>query len=257
MQFSVRDAFNASAEIAASSHYPNLRLATVAMVTANEPRDDAPSKPSTSRPVWAPSSPAAINPNVAFSWPSAVCYFFGRSLYIEKGGKIPIGLVGSDWGGQRVEAFSSPDALNDKTCGGTQPYADGNAYRHRNGSQSPDGMPVEDLSPWQQPGVNPGPMQLWYAMIYPLINMRFRGAAWWQGEANDGQYASCEPAFLSTAPYVLHLVYHYMTRILQRNASRLLPLSRDDCRLAEEDGPRPPVLFCPAGPSWSRLRRRA
>ena len=84
MQFSVGDAFNASAEIAASSNYPNLRLATVAMVTANTPRDDAPSKPGTARPVWAPSSPAAINPKGDFSWPSAVCYFFGRSLYIEK-----------------------------------------------------------------------------------------------------------------------------------------------------------------------------
>ena len=121
-----------------------------------------------------------------------MCYFFGRSLYIEKGGKVPIGLVGSDWGGQRVEAFSSPDALKDKTCGGTQPYDDANAY---NGSQS-DGTgmaPRYGLSreePWQQPGTNPGPMQLWYAMIYPLINMRFRAAAWYQGEANDGEYTS-------------------------------------------------------------------
>ena len=109
MQFAVRDAFNASAEIAASSNYPNLRLATVAMVTADAPMDNAPSKPSCeeagftggcvprkpgpSRPVWAPSSPAATGANPAqqpFSWPSAVCYFFGRSLYIEKGGKIPI-----------------------------------------------------------------------------------------------------------------------------------------------------------------------
>jgi hypothetical protein len=33
MQFSVNDAFNASAEIADSIHYPNLRLYTVAMVS--------------------------------------------------------------------------------------------------------------------------------------------------------------------------------------------------------------------------------
>ena len=171
MQFSVGDAFNASAEIAASSSYPNLRLATVAMVTANAPRDNAPSKPGTSRPVWAPSSPAAINPKGGFSWPSAACYFFGRSLYIEKGGNVPIGLVGSDWGGQKVEAFSSPDALADKTCGGTQPSDDANAYDESKN----DGMgmtPVRGLGdgpigdpPWPQPGSNPAPMQLWYAMI--------------------------------------------------------------------------------------------
>jgi sialate O-acetylesterase len=183
MQFSVRDAFNASAEIAASSNYPNLRLATVAMTTSNAPQDDVPSKPdSKSRPVWAPSSPAAINPSIAFSWPSAVCYFFGRSLYIEKGGNIPIGLIGSDWGGQRVEAFSSPDALNDTTCGGTQPHDDANAYNHSQndgtGMVPRYGLSTED-PPWQDPV--PGPTQLWYGMIYPLINMRFKGAVWYQG----------------------------------------------------------------------------
>jgi hypothetical protein len=89
-----------------------------------------------------------------------------------------------------VEAFSSPDALNDKTCGGTQPYDDDNAYNdsHNDGTgMSPRyGLSAEDPPSWQQPGTNPGPMQLWYAMIYPLINMRFKGAIWYQGEANDG-----------------------------------------------------------------------
>ena len=123
-----------------------------------------------------------------------MCYFFGRSLYIEKGGKIPIGLVGSDWGGQRVEAFSSPDALNDKTCGGTQPYDDANAYngsRDGGAGMAPRyGLSAGGEAPWRRPAAGVADMQLWYAMIHPLINMRFKGAAWYQGEANDGQYAS-------------------------------------------------------------------
>ena len=110
------------------------------------------------------------------------------------------GLVGSDWGGQRVEAFSSPDALKDTTCGGTQPHDDANAYNARQNDGT--GMaPRRGLSgevpaaTWQQPEVvpgrsPPGPSQLWNGMIHPLINMRFKGAAWYQGEANDGQYAS-------------------------------------------------------------------
>ena len=37
MQFSVNDAFNATEEIADSVNYPDLRLATVALVTADTP----------------------------------------------------------------------------------------------------------------------------------------------------------------------------------------------------------------------------
>jgi hypothetical protein len=66
-----------------------------------------------------------------------------------------------------VEAFSSPDALADKTCGGTQPYDDANAYDP--GQNDGTGMAPryglatdrEDPSPpWPQPGANPAPMQL-------------------------------------------------------------------------------------------------
>lgn len=117
-----------------------------------------------------------------------------------------------------MEAFSSPDALSDKTCGGTQPYDDANAYNHSQNDgtgmaphhgfsgavDDQDGManaPPRPPQPdganctgWPQPGPNciPGPSQLWFGMIHPLSSMRFKGAAWYQGEANDGQYASCE-----------------------------------------------------------------
>ena len=76
---------------------------------------------------WAVSAPDAFTKvgGKAFSWYSATCYFFGRDLYKALGGKIPIGLIASDWGGQTVETFSSPDALNDKTCGGTVPPTEG------------------------------------------------------------------------------------------------------------------------------------
>ena len=30
---------------------------------------------------------------------------------LDSQGEVPIGLVDSDWGGQKVECFSSPDAL--------------------------------------------------------------------------------------------------------------------------------------------------
>ena len=43
---------------------------------------------------------------------------------------------------------------------------------------------------------NPSASQLWNAMIHPLINMTFRGATWYQGEANAGDppsYAAAPP----------------------------------------------------------------
>ena len=54
------------------------------------------------------------------SWPSATCNFFGRELY-KKLKNIPIGLVASAWGGQKIEHFSSLDALADETCGSIKP----------------------------------------------------------------------------------------------------------------------------------------
>ena len=40
---------------------------------------------------------------------SALCWIYGRKLYDYKG--VPLGLVASSWGGTRVEAWSSPEAL--------------------------------------------------------------------------------------------------------------------------------------------------
>lgn len=177
MEFSVNDAFNASLEIADSVHYPNLRLFTVQKTVADSPMLDCASK---SNYTWAVSAPDAFTPvgGPAFSWFSATCYFFGRDVYRGLGGAVPVGLVASDWGGQRVEAFSSPDAMADTTCGGTVPGA----------------------APSQPPAANPGTSQLWNAMIYPLLPMRFAGATWYQGEANAGDpagYACRFPAMIA------------------------------------------------------------
>eukprot|EP00043_Microstomoeca_roanoka_P000473 m.27831 g.27831 ORF g.27831 m.27831 type:complete len:504 (+) comp10338_c0_seq2:59-1570(+) len=181
MQFSVNDAFNASAEIADSINYPNLRLFTVALIQSLTPLDNC---SSASNYTWGVSSPAAFQPvgGAAFSWFSATCYFFGRDVYRALGGKVPIGLIASDWGGQPVEAFSSPDALADNTCGGTVKPSEARTHKP------------------QQFTVAVPPTSLWFGMIYPLIKMRFAGAVWYQGEANAGDphsYACRFPAMIS------------------------------------------------------------
>ena len=210
MEFSVNGAFNATLEIADSVNYPDLRLATVQKVVSDKPEPDAPSKANYT---WARSSPAAFAPvgGDGFSWFSATCYFFGREVYKVLGnGKVPIGLVASDWGGQSVESFSSPEALADRTCGGTLPVHA--AAPSSQDYPKPPGPPRLTL-PADEP--NPGPSQLWNAMIYPLRWMRLTGATWYQGEVRGTERvaallvlaASCHlrPAVLARSPATRHV----------------------------------------------------
>ena len=64
------------------------------------------------------SAPDYVKGGGTFGYPSATCYFSGKNLYDYYHGSVAIGLVHSSYGGTPVEAWSSPDALNDKTCGG-------------------------------------------------------------------------------------------------------------------------------------------
>ena len=79
MEFSTNDAFNATAEIADSINYPNLRLYTIADTAADTPQDDGKSKATYQ---WGVAGPEAFVPvgGAAFSYFSATCYFFGRDL---------------------------------------------------------------------------------------------------------------------------------------------------------------------------------
>merc|ERR1712216_22215 len=117
MEFSLISAFNGTEEIADSARYPGIRMFTAAKVAASTPPVDVGDKTEGSgvygNSSWAVSGPAAFS-TVRFSWFSAVCYLFGRDTYKALGGKVPIGLVASDWGGQAIEVFSSPDALSDQ-----------------------------------------------------------------------------------------------------------------------------------------------
>jgi len=198
MEFSTNDAFNASLEIADSIQYTDLRLYTIKDTAANEPQYDGQSKTNYR---WGVSGPAAFQPvgGGNFSWFSATCYFFGRDLYIALNGKVPIGLVASDWGGQKVEAFSSPDALNDPTCGGTVKVSNWTMDLQPN-VLNMTYTPLERLSLTSPDGPNPTASQLWYGQIYPFLPMRFTGATWYQGESNAGDpqgYACRFPAMIA------------------------------------------------------------
>jgi len=189
MELSVPVVFNASSEIEDSINYPNLRLATVKKVKSGKPQDDAPSKSPDY--AWARSGPDAMSlVDKEFGYYSATCYFFGRDLHKALKYEVPIGLFTSCWGGQKIETFSSPDALADKTCGGTRPLY---GIDERSSSRKTVGAAHFKYGPSIKP------MDLWNAMIHPLINMRFTGSIWYQGEANADSpesYACRFPAMI-------------------------------------------------------------
>ena len=198
MEFTVKASMNAKHEIADSSHYPNLRLATVSKSISNIPQEDVGSKTSY---IWARSSPKAVNGPAkdGGKWGvySATCYFFGRSLYKSLDGKVPIGLVTSCWGGQRIETFSSADALADRTCGGLAPAGRSERFIASDEIQRAVVQAERDEN---DVSLSPKEMQIWNAMIHPLRQMRFSGVIWYQGEANVDDpvsYACRFPAMIA------------------------------------------------------------
>eukprot|EP01048_Picozoa_sp_COSAG05_P004522 COSAG05_NODE_247_length_12967_cov_6.810538_9_plen_452_part_00 len=183
MGFSANLEFNASAEIADSVNYPGLRFWTSAQVAGNTPQTDlkniqmASTDPALvgvyASSAWAISKPAAFVPPPAmgekatFTWPSAVCYFYGRNIYKALGGKVPIGLVAADWGGEPIEPFMSADALSDKSCGGTKPAAT---------TEVPSSAtPQEEIATTTKSGTS---STIWNGMIAPLAKMRFSAIIW-------------------------------------------------------------------------------
>jgi len=85
---------------------------------------------------------------------SAVCWLFAKNLFMKYG--RPIGLVQTCWGGTRIEAWSSPQALSE--CFATVP-----------------------------PGTGANAASVLYnAMIHPFNPMPIFGAIWYQGESNQG-----------------------------------------------------------------------
>ena len=189
MEFSLNHAFNASAEIADAGRYPGLRMFTAAHAVANSAQTDVHDKTGGTGiyadSPWAVSSPQAFAPvgQRDFSWFSAVCYLFGRDVYRELNGEVPIGLVASDWGGQAIQVFSSPDALKDTTCGGTVPQQRQNDFSRSDAVAEAAVAPAAHHTAdgnFGDSGDGVTNSQLWFAMLAPFVHMRFAGSVWYQ-----------------------------------------------------------------------------
>ncbi len=97
MEWPVAAAMNPEREIAAAN-FPQMRFFIVEKVTSLEPLSDCKGR-------WEVVSPATVG---RFS---AVGYFFGREVHQRL--KVPVGLIGSYWGGTPAEAWTPKEGLHE------------------------------------------------------------------------------------------------------------------------------------------------
>ena len=153
MEWSLGRVLNAKEEIAAAKH-PRIRLFNVPGHTTAPLSQDA-----------CPGNWDICQTNSASGF-SAVGYFFGRRLEQEL--KIPIGLVGSNWGGTRIEPWTSPAGFH--SVPELKAIADEVDARDENSKVS-----------------RRSPSAIYNAMIHPLAPFATRGAIWYQGESNGSE----------------------------------------------------------------------
>lgn len=103
---------------------------------------------------------------------TAAGYFFAVNLRKDKElAGVPVGLIGSNWGGTRIEPWTTPDGF--KAVPALKTIADKLAD-----------FPAKDA----KGAINhQSPLALYNGMIAPLVPYGIRGALWYQGESNNGE----------------------------------------------------------------------
>lgn len=114
---------------------------------------------------------------------SAVAYFFGRALRERL--SVPVGVITTDWGGTRAEAWTPLDDLAPFE-GVADEVASVRAMA--NGEREPQGKLHHNA-----------PAALYHGMIAPLGEFAARGFVWYQGESNRSnakEYAELFPTMI-------------------------------------------------------------
>ena len=154
MEWRLAQSVNGKAEIAASQN-PLIRL-------FNVPGHTVAAQPQThGKGSW-----TNCGPKTSGSF-SAVGYFFGRRLAKEL--KVPIGLVGSNWGGTRIEPWVSLDGFR------SVPEL----------SNLADTVVTQAKENKKVGGRNPS--AIFNSMVNPLAPFAMKGGIWYQGESNGGE----------------------------------------------------------------------
>jgi sialate O-acetylesterase len=204
MEWALAKCTNAAEAIAAASN-PQIRLLTVPRSPIDEPQ-------SSTKVTW-----NECNSTNARSF-SAVAYFFARDLH--KDLNVPVGLIGSYWGGTPAEAWTDrktlagspvlnailekqakaeatfdPLKLEEENKKITALYEAEVAKAAAEGKPKPGG-PRLKLAPKEN---HRRPCALYNGMIAPLLPYSIRGVIWYQGENNAGEaklYRTLFPAMI-------------------------------------------------------------
>ncbi|MFT5468416.1 MAG: sialate O-acetylesterase [Verrucomicrobiales bacterium] len=135
MEWALKSTEKGAEEIPKANH-PQIRLYNVqGHINKPEAQEDAPGE-------WAASSPESV-PEF-----SAVGYYFGKALQAEL--DVPIGLIGSNWGGTQIEPWTPKVGL-------------------------------EQVDSLKENAKNGG---IYNGMIHPLAPFTMSGIIWYQGESN-------------------------------------------------------------------------
>ena len=141
-----------------------------------------------------------LSPQNAASF-SAVGYYFGRDLQAAR--HVPVGLIGTYWGGTPAEAWTSRPALESNARYQSEildPCATAiqswhrqmDAYQAGKDQAEKQGRTFKKRAP-RRPWA---PSELYNGMIAPLFPYAIKGAVWYQGESNSKraeQYRSLFP----------------------------------------------------------------
>lgn len=202
MELPVWRALNASSEIEAATQ-PKIRLFTVpqtAAVTARAAFGGATG--------WKTATPASVREF------SAACFYFAREL--QKTVDVPMGLIQAAWGGSRIEAWTSADALRaqggmDEALEVLALYASDPAaararwgqhwqqwWANRAGAVPGDApwQPAAGSGGWQQA---PDTLSAWERWGVPALS-DYNGMVWYRTQVNLSAAQAARAATLELAP---------------------------------------------------------
>ncbi|SHF19779.1 sialate O-acetylesterase [Fodinibius roseus] len=141
----INQPINKSMDILMDAKNPYIRLFEIERNSASKPAPDI-------KGTWTKSNIHTVKDF------SVVAFIFGKQLFEKL--EIPIGLIGSYWGGSSVEAWMNAKALDE------YPSLDPSLQKN------------------QEKNANRIPSALFNGMIKPIIPYGIKGAIWYQGETN-------------------------------------------------------------------------
>ncbi|NOS69678.1 MAG: DUF1080 domain-containing protein [Verrucomicrobia bacterium] len=173
MEWTVGSSDNAKEELAAANH-PRIRHIKIPHRPSDKPESDVSSDG------WKLCSPETVKDF------TAVGYFYGRTLMTEL--DVPIGLLGCNWGGTRIEPWTPPvgfqavPALKQDFADKLSSFPEVTDKKDKEGKVElgADGKPIKQIN-------HQTPLALYNGMVHPLVPFAIRGALWYQGESNNGE----------------------------------------------------------------------